>query len=136
MKPQTAEWVEKAEGDWNAARQLNRVRKDPNYDSVCFHCQQSVEKYLKVLRWERRQLLLVEFFKVGDHLQYPPTRFHHRIPALHESLQLALERLVENGRQQRVEFGGGLGLQSLKNIRLRLQIIKILYNPALLRNGR
>ena len=47
MKPQTAEWVEKAEGDWNAANQLNRVRKDPNYDSVCFHCQQSVEKYLK-----------------------------------------------------------------------------------------
>jgi HEPN domain-containing protein len=47
MKPQTAEWVEKAEGDWNAAQQLNRVRKDPNYDSVCFHCQQSVEKYLK-----------------------------------------------------------------------------------------
>jgi HEPN domain-containing protein len=47
MKPQTAEWVEKAEGDWNAARQLNRVRKDPNYDGVCFHCQQCVEKYLK-----------------------------------------------------------------------------------------
>lgn len=47
MNSQTAEWVEKAEGDWNAARQLHRVRKDPNYDSVCFHCQQSVEKYLK-----------------------------------------------------------------------------------------
>ncbi len=47
MKPQTAEWVEKAEGDWNAARQLNRIRKDPNYDAVCFHCQQCVEKYLK-----------------------------------------------------------------------------------------
>lgn len=47
MKPQTAEWVKKAEGDWNAARQLHRVRKDPNYDGVCFHCQQSVEKYLK-----------------------------------------------------------------------------------------
>jgi len=47
MKPQTVEWVEKAEGDWNAARQLQRVRKDPNYDSVCFHCQQSTEKYLK-----------------------------------------------------------------------------------------
>lgn len=47
MKPQTAEWVEKAKGDWNAARQLNRVRKDPNYDGVCFHCQQSAEKYLK-----------------------------------------------------------------------------------------
>jgi len=47
MSPQTAEWVGKAEGDWNAANQLNRARKDPNYDSVCFHCQQSVEKYLK-----------------------------------------------------------------------------------------
>ncbi len=47
MKAQTAEWVAKAEGDWNAARQLNRVRKDPNYDGVCFHCQQCVEKYLK-----------------------------------------------------------------------------------------
>ena len=47
MKPITQEWIEKAEGDWNAARQLYRVRKNPNYDSVCFHCQQSVEKYLK-----------------------------------------------------------------------------------------
>ena len=47
MTPQTAEWVQKAEGDWNAARQLNRVRKDPNYDGVCFHCEQSAEKYLK-----------------------------------------------------------------------------------------
>ena len=47
MKPQTSEWVEKAEGDWNMARQLKRVRKDVNYDGVCFHCQQSVEKYLK-----------------------------------------------------------------------------------------
>ncbi len=47
MKPQTSEWVEKAEGDWNAAQQLNRVRKDQNWDGVCFHCQQSAEKYLK-----------------------------------------------------------------------------------------
>jgi len=47
MKPETTEWIGKAEGDWNAARQLNRVRKDLNYDGVCFHCQQSAEKYLK-----------------------------------------------------------------------------------------
>jgi HEPN domain-containing protein len=56
MKPPTAEWVAKAEGDWNAARQLNRVRKDPNYDGVCFHCQQSAEKYLKA-RLEEAGLL-------------------------------------------------------------------------------
>ena len=47
MTPQAAEWVKKAEGDWNAAQQLNRVRKNQNYDAICFHCQQSVEKYLK-----------------------------------------------------------------------------------------
>ena len=47
MKPSTAEWVFKAEGDWEAARQLNRQRKNPSYDAVCFHCQQSIEKYLK-----------------------------------------------------------------------------------------
>lgn len=52
MNPHTAEWVEKAEEDWNAARQLNRVRKDPSYDAVCFHCQQSVEKYLKARLYE------------------------------------------------------------------------------------
>jgi HEPN domain-containing protein len=34
-------------GDWNAANQLNRVRKNPTYDGVCFHCQQCVEKYIK-----------------------------------------------------------------------------------------
>ena len=47
MKPATVEWVFKAEEDWEAARQLNRQRKNPIYDAVCFHCQQSVEKYLK-----------------------------------------------------------------------------------------
>jgi HEPN domain-containing protein len=25
----------------------SRVRKNPNYDDVCFHCQQCIEKYLK-----------------------------------------------------------------------------------------
>ena len=29
MLPQTIEWIEKAEGDWNAAQSLYRVRKLP-----------------------------------------------------------------------------------------------------------
>jgi HEPN domain-containing protein len=47
MNDLLAEWVEKAEGDfWTAWREL-RARKHPNYDGVCFHCQQCAEKYLK-----------------------------------------------------------------------------------------
>jgi HEPN domain-containing protein len=47
MKPLTAEWVEKAEKDFASAQRELRVRKSPNFDSVCFHSQQSIEKYLK-----------------------------------------------------------------------------------------
>ena len=47
MKPITQEWIDKAEGDWATAKREYRVRKNPNYDAVCFHCQQCGEKYLK-----------------------------------------------------------------------------------------
>lgn len=47
MKPITREWVDKAEADFATSRRELRVRKDPNYDAVCFHCQQCAEKYLK-----------------------------------------------------------------------------------------
>ncbi|MBI1926620.1 HEPN domain-containing protein [Candidatus Poribacteria bacterium] len=41
------EWVEKAEADYQAAVDLNRRRKVPLPDVVCYHCQQCAEKYLK-----------------------------------------------------------------------------------------
>ncbi|MDQ3812463.1 MAG: HEPN domain-containing protein [Armatimonadota bacterium] len=41
------EWVEKAEADYKGAVALNRRRKEPLSDLVCFHCQQCAEKYLK-----------------------------------------------------------------------------------------
>ncbi|MCZ6676164.1 MAG: HEPN domain-containing protein [Candidatus Poribacteria bacterium] len=41
------EWIEKAEADFKGAVALNRRRKDPLPDLVCYHCQQSAEKYLK-----------------------------------------------------------------------------------------
>jgi HEPN domain-containing protein len=47
MKPLTREWIDKAEGDFATARREIRVRQAPNYDAVCFHAQQCVEKYLK-----------------------------------------------------------------------------------------
>ncbi|HET6387635.1 MAG TPA: HEPN domain-containing protein [Armatimonadota bacterium] len=40
------EWVEKAEADFKGASGLHR-RADKLPDLVCYHCQQSVEKYLK-----------------------------------------------------------------------------------------
>ena len=49
MKPATKEWVSKAEGDLLVATLAMRTRKDRKQirDAVCYHCQQSAEKYLK-----------------------------------------------------------------------------------------
>ena len=46
MKPETQEWVEKAEGDLKVARREGQTA-DQVYDAVCFHAQQCAEKYLK-----------------------------------------------------------------------------------------
>jgi HEPN domain-containing protein len=47
MKPEITEWVEKAEGDIYTARRELAAKRHQNYDAVCFHAQQCVEKYLK-----------------------------------------------------------------------------------------
>ena len=53
MLPLTSEWVQKADGDFATMQRELRARKSPNYDSACFHAQQSVEKYLKALLQEQ-----------------------------------------------------------------------------------
>jgi HEPN domain-containing protein len=53
MKPLTVEWVEKAEGDYATARREIAVQQMPNYDAVCFHAQQTAEKYLKAFLQEQ-----------------------------------------------------------------------------------
>mgnify|MGYP005835672789 CR=1 FL=1 len=55
MRALTREWVEKAEGDFRTASREARVKKAPNYDAVCFHCQQCAKKYLKAYLQERGQ---------------------------------------------------------------------------------
>ena len=55
MKSATTEWVSKAEGDFATAGRELRARKSPNYDAVCFHCQQCAEKYLKAVLQENEQ---------------------------------------------------------------------------------
>ena len=49
MNPLVDEWISKAEGDFLTAGREIRARKSPNYDAVCFHCQQCAEKYLKAV---------------------------------------------------------------------------------------
>lgn len=62
MKPITLEWIEKAEGDWATMLREYRVRKNPNYEAVCFHTQQCAEKYLKA----RLQEASISFRKIHD----------------------------------------------------------------------
>ena len=48
MKADTREWVRCAEEDFSVATsQFRRRAKLPTNNSICFHCQQCVEKYLK-----------------------------------------------------------------------------------------
>ena len=47
MNPLVEEWVRKAEGDYGTAMREFAVEGEANYDAVCFHCQQCVEKYMK-----------------------------------------------------------------------------------------
>ncbi len=49
MRPETREWVQKAEGDFATLRREMRARRDVNYDAACFHASQCIEKYLKGL---------------------------------------------------------------------------------------
>lgn len=48
MKKTTREWIRKAENDSRLAAKLARG-KEAFHDELCFHCQQSAEKYLKAL---------------------------------------------------------------------------------------
>ena len=47
MNPLVDEWVQKAERDFGTAGREIAVVCAPNYDAVCFHYQQCVEKYMK-----------------------------------------------------------------------------------------
>ena len=47
MKPATREWIRCAEEDFDVAGALIRRRTNTAANSIGFHCQQCVEKYLK-----------------------------------------------------------------------------------------
>jgi len=49
MNATVREWREKAARDLATARREMEVVEDPNYDAVCFHAQQAIEKLMKGL---------------------------------------------------------------------------------------
>jgi HEPN domain-containing protein len=49
MNGTVKEWVLKAEADFATAGRELQVTTAPNYDAVCFHAQQCVEKLMKAL---------------------------------------------------------------------------------------
>jgi HEPN domain-containing protein len=54
MKEITAEWVDKAEHDFDVAHLAREREASPITDAVCFHSQQCAEKYLKAFLQENR----------------------------------------------------------------------------------
>lgn len=62
MKPITNEWVVKADNDFATLQRESKVEDHPNYDGICFHCQQCAEKYLKALLCQEG----IAFGKVHD----------------------------------------------------------------------
>jgi HEPN domain-containing protein len=62
MRQITQEWVDKAEGDFATAHRELQVQQMANYDAVCFHSQQCVEKYLKACLQEEN----IAFNRIHD----------------------------------------------------------------------
>jgi len=49
MNGTVKEWIAKAEGDYLTATREIKASESPNFDAVCFHAQQCVEKLMKAL---------------------------------------------------------------------------------------
>lgn len=52
MKQITSEWIAKAEADFATAQRELDATENPNHDAVCFHAQQTIEKYPKAFLQE------------------------------------------------------------------------------------
>lgn len=62
MNQLAEEWISKAEGDYHTMLRESQTEDYPNFDAVCFHAQQCVEKYLKARMCEAK----IRFGKIHD----------------------------------------------------------------------
>ncbi|MFZ0961053.1 MAG: HEPN domain-containing protein [Terriglobia bacterium] len=49
MNGTVKEWVTKAEADYSTATRESKASEGPNFDAVCFHAHQCIEKLMKAL---------------------------------------------------------------------------------------
>jgi HEPN domain-containing protein len=68
MKKIVSEWLEKALADAGTAEREAKVQQDPNWDAVCFHAQQAVEKLLKALL-QQQDVVFPKTHDLGDLLE-------------------------------------------------------------------
>ncbi|HKZ85132.1 MAG TPA: HEPN domain-containing protein [Anaerolineae bacterium] len=54
MKEIIAEWVRRAENDFDVAHLARAREESPITDAICFHSQQCAEKYVKAFLQENR----------------------------------------------------------------------------------
>ncbi len=78
-------WVEKAENDLRNAEYVMNLAEDCPNDTVCFHCQQCAEKYLKALLISRgivfpRTHDLVVLFNLASNISGLALRVEHVNP--------------------------------------------------------
>lgn len=87
MKAEILPWIAKAEGDFATMEREFRARKAPNYDSVCFHAQQGIEKYLKA-RLVEADIYFPKMHDLGQLLNLVAP-----VEPMWESFRLALNRI-------------------------------------------
>ena len=95
MKPETAEWLDKAEGDWKVA-QREMQAPDPVWNVVCFLAEQCAEKYLEPLKPQ-----LAHLSTFGIAARYPGV----------QADRYAAESAMRIGEEVRTAVRSSLGLQ-------------------------
>jgi len=125
------EWINKAEDDFEGAKDIARRRKRPLPDLVCFHCQQSAEKYLKSLLIFKKTpfpkthdlLLLLEYSKRHN----PNLELHRELFEFLNPYSVVREMKVRQGKAYYLRTFK----KKLKEIR---KIIRKLFPEYLLRS--
>jgi HEPN domain-containing protein len=126
MTPLTRQWVRKAEEDWRIVKKL-RGERPPFHNSVCYHCQQAVEKYLKGLLQERGQVAR-RTHDLGDLLDEllptdrPLNRFRNRLTILTRyAVDYRYPGVDADGRMARSAFLSAEGVRAEVRRLLRLR---------------
>ena len=107
------EWVVKAENDLTTARHTLTLEDDCPTDTVCFHAQQCVEKYIKALL-VLRQIPFSKTHNISELLHMLPAKFHN--------LLLPPERTLLTNYAVVTRYPGGYGEIALSDARKAVRI--------------